>query len=158
MRQHVERIEQAGDRVIVTAGGVVHDMVVDGTLENGVNDVMAVDFTTVISVAARYEDGVLVLRPQGLPGIEVRRWHEGDELSVAVQHRVHGAYEAGLASPSRDGHGRSHARGTQVVGARICTGARRLVVEPSPNCPSMLRPHDQGCRPCEPRRCGCRQH
>ena len=80
VRQHVERIEQAGDRVIVTAGGVVHDMVVDGTFENGVNDVMAVDFTTVISVAASYEDGVLVLRPQGLPGIEVRRWREGDEL------------------------------------------------------------------------------
>ena len=80
MHRHVERIEQAGDRVIVTAGGVVHDMVVDGTFENGVNDVMAVDFNTAISVAASYEDGVLVLRPQGLPGVEVRRWRDDDVL------------------------------------------------------------------------------
>ena len=80
MRRHVERVEQAGDRVIVTAGGVVHDMVVDGTFENGVNDVMAVDFTTAISVAASYEDGVLVLRPDGFPGVEVRRWRDGDQL------------------------------------------------------------------------------
>jgi hypothetical protein len=80
VQRHVERIEQAGDRVIVTAGGVVHDMVVDGTLENGVNDVMAVDLTTAISVAATYEGGVLVLRPQGFPGVEVRRWREGEVL------------------------------------------------------------------------------
>ena len=31
-------------------------------------------------VAASFEDGVLVLRPQGLPGVEVRRWLDGDEL------------------------------------------------------------------------------
>jgi hypothetical protein len=80
VREHVERVEQAGDRVVVTAGGVVHDMVADGTYENGVNDVMAVDFTTRISVAAAFEDGVLVLRPHGLPGVEVRRWRDGDQL------------------------------------------------------------------------------
>jgi hypothetical protein len=77
---HVERIEQAGDRVIVASSGVVHDMVADGTYENGVNDVMAVDFTTPISVAATFEDGVLVLRPRGLDGVEVRRWREGDQV------------------------------------------------------------------------------
>jgi len=78
--RHVERIEQAGPRVVVTSDGIIHDMVADGTYENGVNDVMASDFTTPISVAATYEDGVLVLRPRGLPGVEVRRWREGDEL------------------------------------------------------------------------------
>ena len=31
--QHVERIEQAGDRVVVTSSGIVHDMVADGTYE-----------------------------------------------------------------------------------------------------------------------------
>jgi hypothetical protein len=77
---HVERIEQAGDRVIVTAGGVVHDMVADGTYEHGVNDVMAVDFTTPIAVAAAFDEGVLVLRPRDLPGVEVRRWREGGQL------------------------------------------------------------------------------
>jgi hypothetical protein len=80
LRAHVERVEQARDRVVVTAGGVVHDMVADGTYENGVNDVMAADFATPISVAATYEDGVLVLRPKGLEGVEVRRWREGDHL------------------------------------------------------------------------------
>jgi len=80
IRQHVERIEQAGNRAVVTADGIIHDMVADGTYENGVNDVMAIDFTTPIAVAATYEDGVLVLRPKGLDGIEVRRWREGEEL------------------------------------------------------------------------------
>jgi hypothetical protein len=78
--QHVERIEQAGDRVVVTSSGVLHDMRVDGTYENGVHDVAAVDFTTPIEVAASYEDGVLVLRPKDMPGVEVRRWREGGEL------------------------------------------------------------------------------
>ena len=31
------------------------------------------DFTTPIRVVASYEDGVFVLRPVGLPGIEVTR-------------------------------------------------------------------------------------
>jgi hypothetical protein len=78
--QHVERIEQAEERVVVTSSGVVHDMIADGTFENGVNDVMALDFTTPISVAATFENGVLVLRPRDMPGVEVRRWREGDEL------------------------------------------------------------------------------
>jgi hypothetical protein len=78
--QHVERIEQAGDRVVVTASGIIHDMRVDGTYENGVHDVAAVDFTTPIEVAASYEDGVLVLRPKDMPGVEVRRWLEGETL------------------------------------------------------------------------------
>jgi hypothetical protein len=78
--QHVERIEQAGNRVVVTSSGIIHDMIADGTYENGVNDVMAADFTTPIAVAASYERGVLVLRPRDLPDIEVRRWRDGDDL------------------------------------------------------------------------------
>ena len=80
IRQHVERIEQAADRVVVTSSGVIHDMVADGTDEHGVNDVMQLDFTTPIEVAAAFEDGVLVLRPKGVPGVEVRRWRDGDQL------------------------------------------------------------------------------
>jgi hypothetical protein len=77
--QHVERVEQAGPRVVVTAGGLVHDMVADGSYERGVNDVTT-DFTTRIVVAATFEDGALVLRPRGLPGVEVRRWRDGEHL------------------------------------------------------------------------------
>ncbi len=78
--QHVERIEQAADRVVITGGGVVHDMWADGTVERGVRDVMAADFTTSIVVAASFEDGVLVLRPRDMPGIEVRRWRDDREM------------------------------------------------------------------------------
>ncbi|MBI5283941.1 MAG: hypothetical protein HY874_02515 [Chloroflexi bacterium] len=78
--KHIERIEQAGDRIVVTAGGVVHDMRADGTHEHGVNDVAGADFATPIVVAATFEEGVLVLRPRGMPGVEVRRWREGEDL------------------------------------------------------------------------------
>jgi hypothetical protein len=77
---HVQRIEQCGDRLVVTAAGIVHDMRCDGTEENGVHDVAEFDFRTPITVVATYEDGVHVLRPQGLPGIEVTRRLEGEHL------------------------------------------------------------------------------
>jgi hypothetical protein len=80
IRSHIERIEQAGNRVVVTSAGIIHDMYVDGTHENGVNDVMASDFATAISVAASFEDDALVLRPQGMPGVEIRRWRDGEHL------------------------------------------------------------------------------
>lgn len=89
---YVERIEQAGDRVIVTAGGVVHDMVADGSYERGVNDVMGADFTTPLVVAATFEDGTLVLRPRDLDGVEVHRWRDGDQLVW----RYHVLFEARL--------------------------------------------------------------
>ena len=75
----VQRIEQAGDRVSITAGGVVHDMRCDGTEEHGVNDVAEFDKKTRITVVATFEDGVHVLRPVGIP-IEVRRRIEGEHL------------------------------------------------------------------------------
>jgi hypothetical protein len=79
--RHTERIEQAGSRAVITGGGVIHDfMACDGTADNGVHDVMAHDFTTPIVVAASYEHGALVLRPKGLPGVEVRRWLDGGQL------------------------------------------------------------------------------
>ena len=76
---HVERIEQCGDRVVVTAGGVIHDMRCDGTEAHGVHDVAEFDYTTPITVVATYEDGVHVLRPVGFP-IEVTRALDGDQL------------------------------------------------------------------------------
>lgn len=77
--QHVERVEQAGDRLVVTSGGVVHDMRCDGTEEHGVHDVAALDHTTPIVVVASYEDGVHVLRPVGLP-VEITRRRDGEHL------------------------------------------------------------------------------
>lgn len=76
---HVQRIEQAGDRIVITGGGVIHDMRCDGTAENGVNDVAERDFTTRISVVATYENGVHVLRPVGIP-IEVTRRRDSAQM------------------------------------------------------------------------------
>lgn len=75
----VQRIEQCGDRVVVTASGIIHDMRCDGTEAGGVHDVAEMDKVTPITVVASYEDGVHVLRPVGLP-IEVKRWRDGDQL------------------------------------------------------------------------------
>lgn len=77
--QHIERIEQCGDRVVVTSTGVIHDMRADGTVENGVHDVAAAGGQE-ISVVCTFEDGVHVLRPVGLPGVEVTRRLDGDQL------------------------------------------------------------------------------
>ncbi len=76
---HVERIEQCGDRVCITSTGVIHDMRADGTVEHGVHDVAAVGGQA-ISVVCTFEDGVHVLRPVDLPGVEVTRRLDGGEL------------------------------------------------------------------------------
>jgi hypothetical protein len=75
----IQRVEQCGDRLVVTASGIIHDMRVDGTEANGVHDVAEIDYTTPITVVATYEDGVHVLRPVGLP-VEVTRRREGDQM------------------------------------------------------------------------------
>ena len=75
-----QRVEQCGDRIVITGNGVIHDMRADGTEENGVHDVAEFDFTTPINVVATYEDGVHVLRPVGIPGVEVRRRRDGVQL------------------------------------------------------------------------------
>lgn len=76
---HLQRVEQCGDRLVVTGGGVVHDMRCDGSEENGVNDVAEFDFATPITVVATYEQGVHTLRPVGLP-IEVTRELDGEQM------------------------------------------------------------------------------
>ncbi|MEM7325912.1 MAG: hypothetical protein AAF531_22695 [Actinomycetota bacterium] len=76
----IQRIEQRADRVVVTGGRIIHDMRCDGTLDRGVHDVAEFDLSTEIHVVATYEDGVHVLRPDGMPGIEVRRRRDGDHL------------------------------------------------------------------------------
>jgi hypothetical protein len=64
--RHVERIEQCGDRVVITGGRIIHDMRADGTLEHGVNDVLERDLTTKIQVAAVFDGGRLDLHPFGI--------------------------------------------------------------------------------------------
>lgn len=70
---YTERIEQCGNRIVDCGGGTIADARADGTAENGVHDVSVFDFTTPIHVIASYENEVFVLRPVGVPGIEVTR-------------------------------------------------------------------------------------
>ncbi len=76
---HVERVEQCGDRMIVTAPHISHDFYADGTVANGVRDVSGGGCTN-IWVAMNWQDGVLNFRPFGTPYVIVTRRMEGDRL------------------------------------------------------------------------------
>jgi hypothetical protein len=76
---HVQRVEQAADRMVVTGGGVIHDMRCDGTTEHGVRDVAEFDKQTSIIVVATYERGTHVLRPVGF-AMEVTRKRDGPDM------------------------------------------------------------------------------
>lgn len=77
---HVQRVEQCADRLVVTASGIIHDMICDGTEAHGVHDVAEFDHRTPIVVVATYESGVHILRPVGMPGVEVTRKRDGDQM------------------------------------------------------------------------------
>ncbi len=77
MKGHVERIEQAGNRICITTGGLVHDMYCDATLENGVDDIAGFEGGR-IRVAATFENGVHKLRPWAKRILVVTRRLEGD--------------------------------------------------------------------------------
>ena len=73
LMSYTERIEQCGNRIVDCGGGTIADALADGTEENGVHDVSVFDYTTPIHVVASYEDEVFILRPVGMPGIQVTR-------------------------------------------------------------------------------------
>ena len=77
-----QRIEQCGNRIVITAGRIVHDMRADGTLENGVNDVAEADLSQKIQVAALFTDGRLDLHPFGVdpnrPALVTREIVDGE--------------------------------------------------------------------------------
>jgi uncharacterized protein (DUF1330 family) len=81
--EHVERIEQCGNRVVITGGRVVHDMRADGTLEHGVNDIATATLAP-IQVAAVFVDGRLDLYPGGVvagqPALVTRQIVAGGEM------------------------------------------------------------------------------
>ena len=74
LKGHIERNEQAGARVVITGGGVIHDLTADGSLmsDEGVGDAK-------ISVTARYEDARLNLYLNG-KRLVVTRYRDGDEM------------------------------------------------------------------------------
>ena len=52
---HIERIEQCGNRMVVTTAGVIHDFRMDGTLKNGARDIQSycTNFASAIKVDAQ---------------------------------------------------------------------------------------------------------
>lgn len=78
-RFHVERIEQCGNRMVVTAAGIIHDFVTDGTLANGSRDIEPPRCLNTW-VAIEWRNEVLEFRPFGLPFVAVTRELRGDQL------------------------------------------------------------------------------
>jgi hypothetical protein len=76
---HVERIEQCGNRTVVTAGGVTHDFRTDGTLANGSRDIEP-PLCNNTFVSIEFDDGVMKFSLLGLPYTIVTRRMDGDEL------------------------------------------------------------------------------
>jgi hypothetical protein len=74
---HLERIEQCGNRVVVTAYGTIHDFRVDGTLRNGARDIGA--FCNNFNTAIHFDDGVMVFRLFDLFDAVTRRMN-GEEM------------------------------------------------------------------------------
>jgi hypothetical protein len=74
LRGHIERVEQAGARVVITAGGIIHDLTAGGIpmTDEGLGGAE-------INVAARYEDGRLNLYLNN-KRLVVTRYREGSDL------------------------------------------------------------------------------
>ena len=79
MPGHIERIEQCGDRLVVTSGGVIHDFRTDGTLARGSRDIEPPSCVNTW-VSIDWVDDVLNFHPFGLPYTIVTRRMEGDEV------------------------------------------------------------------------------
>ncbi|MAN61958.1 MAG: hypothetical protein CMI60_08405 [Parvibaculum sp.] len=77
---HVERIEQCGNRTVVTSSGIIHDFHTDGTLANGSRDIEPPRcMNTLVSIKFN-DEGVMEFSPFGLPFTIVTRRIDGDML------------------------------------------------------------------------------
>lgn len=85
---HVERVEQCGRRVVVTAAGIIHDSGPNSTLGENTNDTQG---TVVFTIGDReycprtsakmvWKDGVLDFHVFGWGPVVVKRYLEGDQL------------------------------------------------------------------------------
>lgn len=77
---HVERIEQCGDRTVVTTSGIIHDFHTDGTLANGSRDVEPPRCLNTLASIEFNDQGVMEFSPFGLPFTIVTRRMDGDTL------------------------------------------------------------------------------
>ncbi|MBW2280912.1 MAG: hypothetical protein JRG82_09210 [Deltaproteobacteria bacterium] len=85
---HVERVEQCGRRVVVTAAGLIHDSGPNSTLGETTNDTEGAvlftagerEFCPRTSASMVWNEGVLEFNVFGWGPVVVRRYPEGDEL------------------------------------------------------------------------------
>jgi len=79
----VERIEQCGDRIVITTKGIIHDFHADDTLANGSRDVEGAYhncMNTWVSIDVD-ADRTVNFHPFGISSVTVvKRWLESDEL------------------------------------------------------------------------------
>ena len=74
---HLERIEQCGNRVVITVEHVIHDFRLDGTLKNGARDIGAA--CNNFNAAIHFDKEVMIFRLFNLFDTVTRRM-EGDEM------------------------------------------------------------------------------
>ena len=80
---HLERIEQCGNRVVVTAFGIIHDFRMDGTLKNGARDIQSycTNFASAIKVD---EQGKVIFRLFDLFDTVSRHLDDGNMIFTFV--------------------------------------------------------------------------
>jgi hypothetical protein len=81
---HVERIEQCGNRIVVTAAGVIHDITTDGRLSGASNDVRPssirpFELCVRTSATTQWRGGRVEFFVFGGPHV-VSRYRDGGEL------------------------------------------------------------------------------
>jgi hypothetical protein len=85
---HVERVEQCGQRTVVTAAGIIHDYGPNSTLGENTNDTQGSvlftigdkDYCPRTSASMIWNNGVLEFHAFGWGPVVVRRYLEGEQL------------------------------------------------------------------------------
>jgi hypothetical protein len=85
---HVERVEQCGERVVVTAAGIIHDSGPNSTAGFNSNDTEGSVLFTIgdreycprTSAGAFWNDSVLEFRPLGWGPVVVKRYMDGEQM------------------------------------------------------------------------------
>ena len=80
---HIERIEQCGNRMVVTSAGLIHDFRMDGTLKNGARDIQT--YCTNLASAIKVDDeGKIIFRLFNLFDTVSRHLDSGDMIFTFV--------------------------------------------------------------------------
>ena len=80
---HAERIEQCGNRMVVTSAGLIHDFRIDGTLSNGARDIQS-SCTNLASAIKVDREGKVIFRLLNLFDTVSRHLDSGDMIFTFV--------------------------------------------------------------------------